>query len=397
MDLHFLRRFKMKKYCQRLEVLMDETRAQHEAHKIEPYADKVTGRIHKETEEQKYLEGVYDGYWYIWLSMGGDASKKSGSFNNLGMGRKRMFVRDKISELAASDDGIKTMCFFFHIMSGGSADGSFSGRGFENEKHREKYIKGLKFASKRTEEVFDEVFGKSASNKWLQWLDESELRKKEESLPVDKIVEKSLGNSGLFKTGEIFPGKGSDGPFKEYYEKGRLKSEGFYKDGKLEGSYKGYYENGKLKGESFYERGKFNGSCKAYYENGQLKAEQLFKDGKEDGPEKHYEYYKDGQLRFEADFMSGKLDGLSRRYYENGNLKEEMGFKDGRPEGTCKDYHEDGKLKRESAYKGGKLDGIVKDYANGKLKSEMVFKNGKPEGLVKEYDENGNFKRMREL
>ena len=37
-----------------------------------------------------------------------------------------------------------------------------------------------------------------------------------------------------------------DGPFKTYYENGKLKTEGTFIDGKMNGLYKSYHENGKL-------------------------------------------------------------------------------------------------------------------------------------------------------
>ena len=66
---------------------------------------------------------------------------------------------------------------------------------------------------------------------------------------------------------------------KRHYENGQLKSEGNWKDGKMEGLWKYYYENGQLELEGNQKDGKTDGLWKKYYENGQLKYESIYKNG----------------------------------------------------------------------------------------------------------------------
>jgi len=62
----------------------------------------------------------------------------------------------------------------------------------------------------------------------------------------------------------------SDGSAKLYYESGKLRTKGFFKEGKEHSIWSIYYENGKLKIESEWNDGNPNGTWKYYDEKGQL-------------------------------------------------------------------------------------------------------------------------------
>ncbi|MDO8580301.1 MAG: hypothetical protein Q7S13_02355, partial [Candidatus Omnitrophota bacterium] len=66
-------------------------------------------------------------------------------------------------------------------------------------------------------------------------------------------------------------GKPREGVYKEYYDNGKIKSEGFYQDGRREGTFKGYHENGSLNFESEYKDSWPAGEMRTYHENGNLK------------------------------------------------------------------------------------------------------------------------------
>lgn len=91
----------------------------------------------------------------------------------------------------------------------------------------------------------------------------------------------------LMATG-IFTGCGPK-PVKEYYENGKLQSEGFEKNGNLEGLYRSYYENGNVKTEAVFKDGKPEGSFKSYFENGKLEVEAFFSNGTPVGTLKEYD------------------------------------------------------------------------------------------------------------
>jgi len=61
-----------------------------------------------------------------------------------------------------------------------------------------------------------------------------------------------------------------------YYDNGRIKSQGFYENGKLQGVYTTWYETGQIKEEIQYRDGKRNGLTIDYYPNGVKQREIMY-------------------------------------------------------------------------------------------------------------------------
>ncbi len=129
------------------------------------------------------------------------------------------------------------------------------------------------------------------------------------------------------RCGEIIGDPGGDGgvnekeegPVKEYFPNGQVKTEGVCRDGKLEGLVSEYYENRQIKTEEIYKNGELDGPFKSYYESGHSKTVSFFKNGKRDGLTKHY--HENGQLEFEAVFRNGeRVEETVKKYDENGKL-----------------------------------------------------------------------------
>lgn len=70
---------------------------------------------------------------------------------------------------------------------------------------------------------------------------------------------------------------------KRYYDNGKLKIEGSYKDGKRSGKWVSYYRNGNVWAEATYRDGKEYGKKTVYYENGKVYYTGEMKDGKRVG------------------------------------------------------------------------------------------------------------------
>ena len=82
------------------------------------------------------------------------------------------------------------------------------------------------------------------------------------------------------------------GKWIERYENGNKKSEGEYKQGRLEGKRIEWYENGNKKSEGGFKEGKQEGKWIVWYENGNKKSEGGFKEGKKEG--EWIEWYENG-------------------------------------------------------------------------------------------------------
>ncbi len=144
-----------------------------------------------------------------------------------------------------------------------------------------------------------------------------------------------------------------DGPYKEFFPNGQLKSEVNKENGIKNGVERGFTEEGVLVIEKNYKNGIHDGRYKGYYENGALKLEGEFQEGKLTGETKTF--YDDSTPMRIDHYLDGKVDGASQVFYKNGKLRAEYQFKQGRKDGTQKEYHEDGALKYQASYQAGQL------------------------------------------
>ena len=98
----------------------------------------------------------------------------------------------------------------------------------------------------------------------------------------------------------------------------------YYKGELLNGDILSYYENGKLRSEGNYKEGKKEGVWKEWYENGQLDEIINYKDGKRDGLRKVW--YENGELEHKGNYDEGKKEGVWKYWYENGHLRKEQNY-----------------------------------------------------------------------
>lgn len=219
----------------------------------------------------------------------------------------------------------------------------------------------------------------------------------------NKEIKEYHDNGKLSAYGYETPDGKETGPWKFYYENGKLKEEGSFKDGKETGLWKTYFENEKLKETGNYKNGLKDGEWKTYFENGNLDIVVNHKDGKLVGEGKTY--YQNGKLNGIGNHSADGKYITQKLYYENGNLQSEGKYMintnaaaiitSGKavPIEEWKFYHENGKLKAIGNYGGmnkNDLTGEWKMYdENGTLREvASSFIAGVPMKSQK-YDENG--------
>jgi uncharacterized protein len=190
------------------------------------------------------------------------------------------------------------------------------------------------------------------------------------------------------------------GEWKEYFENGKVKASGKYKDNRREGAWKYFFENGTVEQKGQYKNGKEDGIWTWYYPNGTLLREDEYVNGKEDGILTEYKtdgtiiakgqyiegekngkwYYSVGDETEEGSYKNDLYDGEWKHYFINKNLSFEGSFVQGDPNGCHRYYHENGKLKLESFYKMGKKDDTWRYFDElGNLVMTITYKNDKEE------------------
>lgn len=100
-----------------------------------------------------------------------------------------------------------------------------------------------------------------------------------------------------------------DGPYVEYYDSGKKKLEGHFKDGKQVGLWPMWYENGQKEAEGHWKGGKRDGLWTWWHANGQKSEEGHFKDGKYEGL--WTKWYENSQKESVVHYNNGKLVSAS--------------------------------------------------------------------------------------
>lgn len=233
--------------------------------------------------------------------------------------------------------------------------------------------------------------------------------------PEGKIVAGYVFKSGTLTGEGITDEAGTrNGPWKEFYPTGALKSEGVYKNGKRVGEWKFYHPNGQLEQTGLYNNnGKEEGTWIWYFATGSILREESYIDGKIDGLSTEYdetgaiialgeyiEDYREGKWKFnygdhlsEEQYLNGMLNGSCKTYYSDGVLSFEGNFVEDNPNGHHIWYFPDGNKKTEGNYVMGLRDGEWLKYNNdGTLFLSIIYENGvekKYDGIrIRIYDEN---------
>ncbi len=178
-----------------------------------------------------------------------------------------------------------------------------------------------------------------------------------------------------------------DGPWKEYYPNGALKSEGTYDQGKRINQWKFYHPNGQLEQIGSYNKnGKEDGQWTWYYATGDLLREETYFNGMIDGHS--VEYDRDGSVISEGDYIEDKRDG--KWVFNYGDHRSEGTYLDGMRHGMWKNYYSDGTLSFEGEFIEDNPNGKHTWYwPNGNVKTEGKFIMGLKDGEWVKYNYDG--------
>ena len=230
------------------------------------------------------------------------------------------------------------------------------------------------------------------------------------------------------------------GPWKEFYADGKIKSESNYVDDLLNGYYKEYDEKGNLTLTTLYEKGaivksaidddseievvnRYDDAGKLIYsgpyrnkvpvgvhrefrdgkvtnafrynDNGQKLSEGIVDEaGNMNG--KWKDLYADGSVRDEGQYTDNRRTGAWKFYNESGKVVQTGSFNAGRPDGLWKWYYDDGSLLREEEYFQGEREGGYIEYSrDGKILTQGQYIAGEKNGAWKlnsgDYSEEGNY------
>ena len=159
------------------------------------------------------------------------------------------------------------------------------------------------------------------------------------------------------------------------FSNGTIYMELRFKDGEkdiLDGAFKEYYESGKLKTEGVYKDGLWHGRIKDYNENGILIADAMMRKGVENGED--ISFNANGSIKQKSTKVNGEMNGLVTVYDEEGVLKMDQFYKNGEATGKFRQYFNDGTISHEGHKINDEFSGELKNfYENGDLKVTINY------------------------
>lgn len=201
------------------------------------------------------------------------------------------------------------------------------------------------------------------------------------------------------------------GPWKEFYDNGRLKKEANYVDDLMHGYYKEYDEKGNLVLTMLYDHGSIVKSMvedepeiemvTRYDETGRLVYNGPYRNDVPVGTHREYGpdgkvtnsfIYNDNGVLLEEGIVddAGNRNGKTKIYYPDGKVMAEGQYSDNRRSGLWKFYNTQGKPEQTGSYNAGRPDGIWQwYYSDGNLRREEEYFQGEREGAFTEYSVTG--------
>lgn len=136
---------------------------------------------------------------------------------------------------------------------------------------------------------------------------------------------------------------------------------------------------GKLRSEGWMVLRDRVGKWTYYFPNGKLFSEEYYKNGKLEGTIKNY--YKNGKPLEVTEYVNGMKNGVSKTYSDEGVLIEEVTYKDNILNGKAKYFELNGNLRERGVYRGGKRYGKWEFFLDGEIideKKKKELKKFKP-------------------
>ena len=181
--------------------------------------------------------------------------------------------------------------------------------------------------------------------------------------------------------------KRKDGPFTEYWQKGKKSSgkraEGTFKNKELDGLYKQWWPSGRKWKEEHWEEGKLVSST-SWHENGQKSGEN--------GAGRSANWYESGQMQRENVYKDESRPLLATKeteWYESGQMRSLCTHKDGTRHGVWTEWYESGQKSHEANYKDGRETRQTQWHANGQMSHQIVYKSPSRRLYQKSWNEKG--------
>jgi antitoxin component YwqK of YwqJK toxin-antitoxin module len=175
---------------------------------------------------------------------------------------------------------------------------------------------------------------------------------------------------------------------KDYWDNGKVKSEGAYNNASMKvGKWKYYYQNGQLEVIGDYTGNKIDKTIEVFKSS---KTSAL--DDGNNASARNGEwvfYYSDGKVKGKASYQDGCPVGKAVRWHKNGGKAEESDYIDCKAIGGRMMWDDEGRKYFETRMEGNGSTVEIEWYPDGQMKSMIPFKNGQQYGRVKRWYKTG--------
>ena len=157
----------------------------------------------------------------------------------------------------------------------------------------------------------------------------------------------------------------------------------------------GYYEDGKVKEHGTFRDGEKHGSWTEYENDGTIVAQGTYRYGKEwDGSFISYEVLAErGEFRVIRAYHQGKRHGSYTWYFPNGTVMVSGNYERDQRSGSYVDYNADGKIQQQGYFTNNERDSLwVLFVEDGTKQIEAHYKRGRLDGAFTSYAKNGSRK-----
>lgn len=199
------------------------------------------------------------------------------------------------------------------------------------------------------------------------------------------------------------------GPWKWFFDDGKIKADGHFKHGLRNGIFRSYSVEGDLLKIEKYIDGIRQDDAEElarleiqrdYYPDGKVKVEATYRKGLAEGIRREFDedgnvvkayIFKDGKIMAEGIITTdGLRQGFWEERYPNGNIKASGNYVDGLRNGKWEFFYPDGKIEQSGNYneKGEAENKWVWYYNSGELMREETYRKGVRDGLLTEFDQN---------
>lgn len=188
---------------------------------------------------------------------------------------------------------------------------------------------------------------------------------------------------------QLDPAGKKSGVWESYFENGKVKSHGTFKDGHPVGELLKYYPGGILQASMLFDQTGKISYVKVYYEAGHLASEGKYIDQLKDSVWNYFSTY-DKRKALTETYLMGKKSGDSFKFYADGKVSEYLVWKNDLKNGKWEQYYENGQIRLTGNYLNGMLDGDYICYnPDGSTSITGKYLAGSMDGKWTYYNEDG--------